>query len=287
MIVKNPTYVKVEVPAPSRTNLLVNDKLEELTVEDIALNDNTVTHIRDYAFSGLTSLKKVTLPSATLTIGQRAFSDCSNLKNINFPINLQQIGVYAFASSGISGTRIFLNSNTNLLYGAFAYLWFDKLRYGKSGNTIQGAVVETAPQYSNYIEINEGVIGLDKNFNYRTKVNFLILPSTLTKILAGSGGSIKNIIIKAETPPTLTDTYYFNILEKIYVPSASISAYKSATNWASVSSKYYPLVNAYEDLSSIDTATYSFACVKGNELGIEDDDNYKTYQYIESQWYEE
>ena len=122
MIVKNPTYVKVEVPAPSRTNLLVNDKLEELTVEDIALNDNTVTHIRDYAFSGLTSLKKVTLPSATLTIGQNAFLNCSNLKNINFPINLQQIGVYAFASSGISGTRIFLHSNTNLLYGAFAYL---------------------------------------------------------------------------------------------------------------------------------------------------------------------
>ena len=49
------------------------------------------------------------------------------------------------------------------------------------------------------------------------------------------------------TPPTITtDTIPNNTNLKIYVPDASVDAYKTATNWSAYASKIYPL-SEYED----------------------------------------
>ena len=78
------------------------------------------------------------------------------------------------------------------------------------------------------------------SFNMRnTNAETVSLPSSLTA-LSNTGSTnnsvpIKIIVMRAETPPTLSNSlgYYC----KIYVPQASLSAYQSATNWSNYASQ--------------------------------------------------
>lgn len=72
---------------------------------------------------------------------------------------------------------------------------------------------------------------------------------SLTKVVIGSGiqsiGAasfnsdrlVTEIIIHATTPPTLSSDNAFLGSYPIYVPAASVTAYQSATNWASLASR--------------------------------------------------
>ena len=77
-------------------------------------------------------------------------------------------------------------------------------------------------------------------------------PTTVTSI--SSGGSLfwamKNqvtVICRATTPPALRSFGYNGDPKVIYVPDASVDAYKSADGWNSQSGKIYPL-SVYEEL---------------------------------------
>lgn len=68
------------------------------------------------------------------------------------------------------------------------------------------------------------------------------LPNTLTTIGGSAFSSCRRlarITIRATTPPTLSNVSAFNGIHsdyKIYVPSSSITAYQTATNWSSIAS---------------------------------------------------
>lgn len=55
-----------------------------------------VTRIGNYAFSSMTALKSITLPSTLEEIGERAFYDCTALTDCKLPLNLKTIEGYAF-----------------------------------------------------------------------------------------------------------------------------------------------------------------------------------------------
>lgn len=56
----------------------------------------TVTHIRNYAFSGLKQLTTVKLPNTITYLGNSAFAGCDNLISINLPNSLKDIKIYTF-----------------------------------------------------------------------------------------------------------------------------------------------------------------------------------------------
>lgn len=56
----------------------------------------TVTHIKDYAFSGLKQLTTVKLPNTITYLGNSAFTGCDNLASINLPDSLKDIKIYTF-----------------------------------------------------------------------------------------------------------------------------------------------------------------------------------------------
>ena len=93
---------------------------------------------------------------------------------------------------------------------------------------------------------------------------------------------LTSVTIKATIPPTLSNVNAFNNTNNcpIYVPYASITAYSTASNWASIASRLFPLVNTIADLQTIDTTIYTKACVIGT------DNSYKEYTYDGSQWNE-
>lgn len=111
MIVKNPTYVKVEVPAPSKFTQWVNKSLKSLTKEDLlevtsfidsmfseqkelisVEMPDTITSLSNKLFRGCSSLEKVKLSKALKSIPLEAFAYCTNLTKIELPEGVTSIG---------------------------------------------------------------------------------------------------------------------------------------------------------------------------------------------------
>ena len=70
--------------------------LNEQIVDNLII-PSSVTSIRDYAFSGCSSLISVTIPSSVTCIGGSAFSSCSGLTSITIPSSITSIGNEAFS----------------------------------------------------------------------------------------------------------------------------------------------------------------------------------------------
>ena len=64
----------------------INDAMTDLVIED------GTTKIRSYIFTGMKTLKRVTIPNSLTSIGDYAFYQCSNLESVNIPPNLDKIG---------------------------------------------------------------------------------------------------------------------------------------------------------------------------------------------------
>ena len=78
-------------------------------------------------------------------------------------------------------------------------------------------------------------------FNNCVKLSSVVIPSTI-EYIGGNAFSycsgLTSVTCLAENPPELGDTAaFFNSTCPIYVPSGSVNAYKSATNWSTYASR--------------------------------------------------
>ena len=86
------------------------------------------------------------------------------------------------------------------------------------------------------------LITMGNYFAYMTKISSVTIPSGVTAIGSRAFGTIstlRTITCLAVTPPTL-DSYTFQNtrnIANIYVPAASVEAYKSASVWSTLADK--------------------------------------------------
>lgn len=94
----------------------------------ISGSDIAVTAIADDAFTRLTSLTSVTIPSSIKTIGARAFQFCYNLTTVNMSATPTSIGYCAFALTNLSAPSSYMYNCTSLGQGCFAFRnnWYIK-----------------------------------------------------------------------------------------------------------------------------------------------------------------
>ena len=154
---------------------------------------NNVTNIGIYAFNTCYSLTSITIPDGVTSIGNYAFNSCYSLTSITIPDGVTSIGS-----------------------GAFQYC------YSLTSITIPDSVTSVG-DYTFYgccsltsITIPDGVANIG---NYAFQYCY----------------SIKQYIMERSTPPTLSNSNAFNGIVPccyIYVPAASLNAYKTATNWS-------------------------------------------------------
>jgi hypothetical protein len=185
------------------------------------------------AFYNCTALETVELPSSVTTLGNGAFGLCSNLKNIGNMSNITTIGNSTFEKCTALNIDVDLPSLTSIGLPAFKDTGITKVL-----NLGQITTIAAAPLY------NTGV------FYNCPNLEFVVLPASLEvlgKSSFGNNPKLTTVLCYATTPPDMSSGIAFNSSDNaiIYVPDASVEAYKGATNWSSYADRIKPL-NEYD-----------------------------------------
>ena len=212
------------LPTASSSTQNYGDKsvLEEVIIPE------GVTSIPSDSFREYTVLTKVVFPESITSINGSAFMDCESLSGELYLPNLQSLGSYVFRGCAI--TKI----------------------------TSLGVITE----------ITQGAAN-NAVFHSCTKLTEVRLPSTLTTL--GSYAfrnctSLSTVICEAVNPPTVgVNPFYLTPIDSgtgfIYVPDASLEAYKTATNWSQYSDRIYPL-SVYESGGAANMITFEDSAVE-------------------------
>lgn len=152
-----------------------------------------ITKIADRAFAN-SSIVSVTLNDGLKEIGDQAFYYCTQLSAIDVPGSVTRIGKNAFFFCPVKS--ITLHEGLQTIDDSAFYL---------CGNSSYGGIPE------------------------------IVIPSTVTSIGYGAlmmiEGVLQKVTMLPTTPPTLRGQLFWTA-PVVYVPDASLSAYRSATNWS-------------------------------------------------------
>jgi hypothetical protein len=186
---------------------------------------SSITSLPSSVFNGCSSLFNVIIPSSINTLGNTAFTSCFSIRQVNLSniTNLAGAGIFSSASSLES---VILNNSVTSIESTV----FQNCTVLNSVNIPTSVTSVGAQAFLNCINLKE-----------------LEFPSTLTSIAAQAFQGCNSILeytFLNTTPPTLASTNALagiNAACKIYVPDASVAAYKAATNWITYANYIYPL----------------------------------------------
>ncbi len=192
--------------------------------QGVIVLDGDVTKIGDNAFRACTSLTSVTIPDSVTTIGNYAFRSCDALTSVTIPNSVTMIGGYAFYSCDALTSITIPDSMTMVGSGAFA---------------------DCSALTSVTIPDSVTMIGNSAFYNCDSLTSVTIGDSvtTILDYAFESCDALKTVYCKPTTPPSLDGVYVFDFNasdRKIYVPTASVDAYKAKQNWSSYASAIYP-----------------------------------------------
>ena len=184
--------------------------------------DGEVTTIGPNAFWTRVNLASITLPQSVTSIGYYAFQGCTNLRNITIPDSVTAID-----------TNPFLDCKAlEEFNGKFASA--DKLCLVDDGAIISFAIGSGVTEYA----IPDGVTTVkSSSFAGCSTLTTVTIPDSVTAIrgAAFSGcEKLAKVYCNPTTPPTGENNMFYNNAtgRKIYVPAASVDAYKTAQYWS-------------------------------------------------------
>ena len=226
---------------------------------------NSVTNIGDFAFEDCSLMTSITLPNSVTNIGDYAFCDCSSMTSITLPKSVTTIGNNAFCGTSISSITIpdsiesIDNSicrechNLSAIYGKYATddnrcLIVDGVLNsvapaGLTEFVIPSGVTEigmfTFYGLTNFtsITIPESVSKINASaFRWCSSMTSITIPESVSKIhdyAFEECSNLTSVYCKPTTPPAGGSWMFDDNASdrKIYVPTASVEAYKSASYW--------------------------------------------------------
>lgn len=185
-----------------------------------ALEFEAVEAIGEHAFYGFTSVQKIDFPDSLISIGANAFQNCNSCTNVKMGGFIKSIGANAFAGCSEIVSVNIPDSVTSL--GAYAF------------ESCRSAID---------IYIGTAITSIPNNaFTYCSSLTSIIIPANVQSLgsyALGALSSLSSLSVKRGSPPTITSDTLYELPStcKIYVPAASLSAYKAAANWKVHASK--------------------------------------------------
>lgn len=191
---------------------------------------DTCTTINPYAFYGCEELVECNLPSGLITVSWNTFQNCTKWKGIiNLP-NLETLGRTAFMGSGV--VRV-----DNL--GKITRI--ESLNNAGTFQNCKGLLSVTLPATLTFLD--------RQTFSGCSALEFAEVQGNVTEVgymAFDYCSALRTVIFRAITPPTLGDNAFRGTpvasgTGYIYVPDASVDAYKAATNWSRYQDRIKPL----------------------------------------------
>ena len=212
---------------------------------------NDITAIGEYVFCDCSSLASITIGDGVTSIGYRAFYNCSSLTSVYISDIAAwcNISINTYGSPFNYAHNLYLNNElvtnvtipdgvTKIGKGAFAYNSNLKTITIPSSVTVIGASAFEDCDNLKSVTISDGVktIG-DGAFYSCNALQSVTIPNSVTKIGASAFQNctkLGSVFCKATTPPSIDSGTFANNNDEryIYVPSASVSAYKEANCWS-------------------------------------------------------
>lgn len=198
---------------------------------------NTVTEIGERAFSNCLNLVSIVLSTSLQKISNAMLQGCRSLTEITIPASVTEIGQDAFGGTGI--THIIIPATVTVL-GQNVLTQCSSL----ATIDIQANVTEIPASFA--IESGRTSITLPNTVRMIGDAAFatgsaslteITIPASVTSIGADAFAQpnfMTTITCLATAPPTMGNLSSFQIGDNtvIKVPSASVAAYKAATNWS-------------------------------------------------------
>lgn len=184
--------------------------------------------VNSYAFYGNGKITEVSATNVT-SLGSYAFYNCGGLTSVYFP-NATSVGEYAFQSCGI--VEVEFPSLLTIPNGCFRY----------SGKIKKGT-------FPNVTSVGENAFRGDSSLQ---QLDFSVC-ATIYQLAFASCTNLNVIIFRSPTVITLKSSNAFTATPissgkgYVYVPSALVDSYKTATNWSSFASQF----RAIEDYPEI------------------------------------
>lgn len=179
-----------------------------------------ITSIGEYAFYYCRSLASVSMHSGVTSIGSNAFNTCSSLDSVTIPSDVASISNAIFSTCHGLASVTMPNNVTSIGNDAFSNC-----------------------QSLASVAIPSGVTSIGSNaFSTCNSLASVSIPSGVTSIGNSAFTNCYGIAkyhIKPNTPPTLGTTVFNNIVSDcvIYVPTAKLNDYQTASNWSTYASK--------------------------------------------------
>ena len=207
-----------------------------------------LTSIAQYAFRGCTGLTHVTfncnVPSYALHVSNSSspFYQCTNINSVTIGEGCKSIGYQAFyqCKDLLVGELVLPSTLTSIGQYAFYYCTgLTSVTFPEGLTTIAKEAFAYCTGLTGEIVFPEGLTTIKNSVFYQcTGLTSVSLPSTLTSIENTAFYNCSNLHIVTSlntTPPTLNSNALpgTSVIQHIYVPSESVSAYQGATGWNS------------------------------------------------------
>ena len=220
---------------------------------------NNVTKIGDYVFYWCDSLRSITIPDSVTSIGDYAFQYCTLLKSV-YISDIAEWCRIDFVSSRSNplyyAHNLYLNGElvTNLVipdgvtsikdYAFYNCTSLESITIGNGVTTIGGYAFYDCDSLTS-LTIPDSVTTIGGYAFYDCdSLTSVTIPDSVTEIgdkAFRSCINLREVYCKPTTPPSIGEYTFASSEIKIYVPTASVNAYKSALNW----SYYSSMINRY------------------------------------------
>lgn len=211
-------------------------------LERIKIN-KAITLISNGSFSADISLTTVIFGGNETKIGNQAFMGCTSLEHLELPSSVTELANNAFRNCSALNT---INLGNVITFGGSCFAGCSKLNIDVS---IPNATGEIYQLFSDSGIISVSNLGKVTSITYFAfgpcpNLKHVVLPDTLTSIgnatFYGSS-KLEYVICQPTTPPTLDGSAFNGTSCIIYVPDASVDAYKAASNWSKIASRIKPI----------------------------------------------